>query len=152
MKNETHISIEVSIESIRDSLRKKIISEHSQLIADVIIGNLKNTECGTEQLFKALNGIGDTPKYKVGDDVLVDMNALYTWQFDKDATEKLAIKGKIKAKILSIDLFKRSSYEVSFKACQIKDSELKEFTSMVNEARICLEEEWPFDSSDDLPF
>ena len=151
INKKTHIDVKVSIESIRDSLRKKIVSEHSHLIADVIMGNLVKTEIGLEMLFKALNGVITTPKYKIGDWILADYNSLYTWQFDKNKSEELLIQGKMRAQIREIDIFMPNPYKIGYKA--FKSEELKELESDVQERYICLEDEWPLDPDPDaLPF
>ena len=73
MAKKTHIDVKVSVESIRDSLRKRIVSENSALITNVIIGNLEKSEVGLEQLYKALSGVQDKMQFKVGDRVVAPM-------------------------------------------------------------------------------
>jgi hypothetical protein len=120
------------------------------MITDVIMGNLDKTEIGLEMLFKALNGVITTPKYKIGDWVLADCDVLYSWNFDKIKTESLLIQGRMRAQIRSIDMFQPNPYTVGYRA--FKGEELKDLQSDVQERYICLEDEWPLDPDDDLPF
>jgi hypothetical protein len=153
-KKITHIDVKVSVECIKDSLRKKIVSEHSALMANVIIGNLEATEVGLEQLYKAMNGVYETPKYKIGDLVRVKIDDLYTWNFDKDKTEKLGtmIQGRLLCQIREIDLTKLKPYIVAFTA--VSGDNPKELTSPIAEAKMFLDDEWPenLEKEEDLPF
>jgi hypothetical protein len=154
-KPKTHIEVKVSVESIRDSLRKKIVSEHSALIANVIIGNLASTEVGLEHLYKAMSGIQDKFKYKVGDLVRVEMDHLYSWQFDKDKTEQQCdvVQKKLLCQVRSINPAKKQAYELAYTAIS-GASAPKEMTSMVAEEKMHLDDEWPEDlgEEEDLPF
>jgi hypothetical protein len=153
-KPKTHIDVKVSVECIKDSLRKKIVSEHSALIANVIIGNLAVTEVGLEQLYKAMSGVYEAPKYKIGDLVRVKMDDLYSWNFDKQKTEELGtmIQGRILCQIREIDLTKLKPYNVGFTA--VSGDNTKELTCEVAEIKISLDDEWPenLEKEDDLPF
>lgn len=156
MAKKSHIDVKVSVESIRDSLRKLIVSVHSNLITDVIIGNLDKTDVGFDQLYKALSGVQELPKFKVGDHVMIKVTSLYTWQFDQAKTEDagLTLQGRIKCLIIDIDPYKKDPYEVSYKAIKVvggvdTETDLK---SQVQENTMCLEEEWPTESNNDLPF
>jgi len=148
----THIDVKVTVESIRDSLRKRIVSENSKLLTDVIIGNLNTTEVGMAQLFKALSGIEETISYKVGDFVMVKTEPLYGWKFDKDKTKEagLIIHDRVRAQVVCIDKYKLNSLELSY---IVKDSDGNDITvtSPVRVTAVCLEDEWPGDDKD-LPF
>lgn len=151
---KSHIDVKVSIDSIRDGLRKLLVSNHSALIANVIIGNLAPTEVGLEQLYKAMSGVYEKPKYKIGDLVRIKIEHLYSWQFDKTATEKEGntIDGRLLCQIISIDPTKIAMYEVRYQA--VSGSVKKEITSMVGESKVHLDDEWPENmvKEDDLPF
>ena len=148
----THIDVKVTVESIRDSLRKRIVSENSKLITDVIIGNLNTTEVGMNQLFKALSGIEDKISYKIGDFVMVDTGPLYTWKFDKEKTREagLIIQDRVRAQIIRIDKYRDTPLELKY---NVKDSDGNDVTvtSTVRVTSVCLEDEWPGDDKD-LPF
>jgi len=154
-KPKTHIDVKISIESIRDSLRKRIVSENSHMIANVIISNLEITDKGLEQLYKSLGGIQDTPKFKVGDWIRVNMDKVYSYQFDKDRTRKEGevSQGALRCQITSVDMRKAYPYELVFKAYSTGGDQ-KEFTSAAKEEWLCLDDEWPEDLGidDDLPF
>jgi ribosomal protein L21E len=154
---KTHIDVKVSVESIRDGLKKLIISEHSQLIADVIVSNLAQTDVGLAQLFRAMSGIRDKLKYKVGDSVLAVPGSLDSWEFDKDfmTQQGLIVQGRVKAKVLEVKPFKKEQYKLVYTCLKMGRSEGKEVQSMVEEKDICYEEEWPENldlEGDDLPF
>jgi hypothetical protein len=149
----THIDVKVTVESIRDSLRKRIVSENSKLLTDVIIGNLNTSEVGMTQLFKALSGIEDTIPYKVGDFLMVKISPLYGWKFDKEKTKEagLIIQDRIRAQLVCINRYKETPLEVIY---AVKDSEGDDInvTSPVRITDACLEDEWPGEFEKDLHF
>lgn len=152
MAKKTHIEVKVPVESIRDRLRKLLVSEHSQLIADVIVGNLSVTEVGLEQLFAAFAGIKDIRKYKVGDRVVCKAEVLYTWKFNKDdmAAAGQMHQGRVKGMIKDLNQYKKNMYEFEYTAIDGGKSEV--IANWVAESNICLEEEWPGEEDNDLPF
>lgn len=151
----THINVKVSVESIRDALRKLIVSGHSQLITDVIIGNLESTEVGLDQLYQSLSGVRVKFKYKVGDNVLAKPDSLYSWKFDINAMQETGqiIHGRVKAVIVEVDPYSKLPYGLQY-TCVKSVSGVSGSTeqSSVDEDKICLEEEWPENMGDDLPF
>jgi len=149
----THIEVKVTVESIRDSLRKRIVSENSKLITDVIISNLSVTEVGIKQLFKALNGIEESVPYKVGDFVMVKIEPLYGWKFDKDKTKEagLIIQGRLRAQIIAIKLYQDAAVELKYSVLD-SSGEPIDVMSPVRIHEVCLEDEWPGEPAEDLPF
>jgi hypothetical protein len=148
--SKTHIDVKVSVESIRDSLRKRIISENSMLITDVIINNLKNTEMGLEQLFNALSGIEDKISYKVGDHVMVEVDPLYTWKFSKEKSAEagLFLNNRIRAQIMEINPYSKTPLNLIYDVVDNKGEYIK-VESPVKIDQVCLEDDWP---GEDLPF
>ena len=147
----THIDVKVTVESIRDSLRKRIVSENSKLITDVIIGNLSITEVGLRQLFKALSGVEESVPYKVGDFVMVRIDPLYGWKFDKDKTKEagLIIQGRVRAQIMAIKQYQDAAIELKYNVLDSNGGPI-EVTSPVRMNELCLEDEWP--GEPELPF
>lgn len=148
----THIEVKVTVESIRDSLRKRIVSENSKLITDVIIGNLSVTEVGMRQLFKALSGVEESVPYKVGDFVMVKIEPLYSWKFDKDKTKEagLIIQGRVRAQIISIKPYQDAAVELKYSVLDSAGGPI-DVVSPVRMVELCLEDEWPGEP-EELPF
>lgn len=151
MLKKEHIDVQISIQSIRDSLRKRIVSENSDMITDVIIMNLKKSPRGLEQLYKALSGVRDELKFKPGDKVYADISYLHTWKFDKDKSSEagLVINKKMLSLVTAVDPQDQYTYEVTTEALDHSGTPIK-VVSSVNEEHLYIEEEWPAD--DNLPF
>ena len=75
---KTHISVDIAVEDIRAALKKLICSDHSQLIGDVIIDNLLETDVGVKQLYLAMSGVREILKFKALDEVYIKYDYLYT--------------------------------------------------------------------------
>jgi len=154
MSKKTHIDVTISVESIRDGLRKLLISEHSALITKVIIGQLEKTDVGLEQLYKAMSGVQDKLKYKIGDYVMVSMDILHTWKFDKNKSEiaGLVKQNRMRGLIESVDPFLKYPYTIDIEVIDSMNQTVH-IHSPANDRYVCLEEEWPGDGPDsDLPF
>lgn len=151
-EKNSHITVKVPIQSIRDSLRKKIVSEHSDLITEIIMGNLLKTQVGLQQLYNAFGGVRDVYRFKPGDKVYIEIDSIgYSWKFNKDKT-KLSDKykdGRILSIVLAIDKHSQYPYKIQSTCLDDTGTEVK-IESDVMEERLALEEEWPFD--DGLPF
>lgn len=145
----THIEVKVTVESIRDSLRKKIVSENSKLITDVIIDNLSITEVGLKQLFRALSGIEDKIPYKVGDFVMVKIDPLYSWKFDKVKTREagLIVQERLRAQIISIKPYHDASLEIQYDVLDSNEDTIR-IVSPVRVTDVCMEDQWPGESED----
>lgn len=150
-KKKTHIDVKVSIQGIRDSLRKRIVSDHSDIITDAIMKNLEKSPRGLEQLYKAFSGVKDEPKFKPGDKVYADLSYLNTWKFDKDKTDLagLIVNKRLLSLVTAVDIHAQYVYEVTSEARDGADQPVK-VVSQINEENLVIEEEWPAD--DGLPF
>jgi len=117
MVKKESVQVTVTLDEIRAGLQKLIRSDHSRAITDVILGNLALSEIGLEQLYKAFNGIVPVCKFKVLDEVYVDMSVCASWQFDKEKMKdaKMIFKGHIKAQITEINIYKRQPLRLSYK-------------------------------------
>lgn len=145
------IVVTITVESIRDRLYKMLVSEHSALIADVIIGNLNPTSVGLEQLYKAMSGIKDTLKYQVGDHVLIKKADSFAWKYsdDKMTEAGLMVKNYLKATIITADIYRKDSYKIKY-LC-VTEVGQEEASQYVPESQLILEEDWS-DIAENLPF
>ena len=113
---DPQINISVKASELQTELKKIIKSPHSELIAQVIIGNLNKTPEGLGQFFKSLSGITNELPWKVGMDVLVKKTALYSSKIDCEATIKqgLCHQELVKARITEIDLYQYAQVQIEF--------------------------------------
>lgn len=113
---DPQINISVKASELQTELKKIIKSPHSELIAQVIIGNLNKTPEGLGQFFKSLSGITNELPWKVGMDVLVKKTALYSSKIDWEATIKqgLCHQELVKARITEIDLYQYAQVQIEF--------------------------------------
>lgn len=150
-----NITVKVTADSLKDRLRKGLVLSYPELLTTVIIENLARTEVGLEQLFKAFSGIEDKPKFRVGEHMMLTQDAAYTWKYDKTKMEEagLLFQERIKCQILSIDMYKKAPYEVTYTALNTVGGS-EDVKHEVEEKSICREDEWPGDGKqgDDLPF
>jgi hypothetical protein len=137
MLERTHITIETAVEEIQSRLAKMICSENKDLIAKTIIQNLKKTDRGLIQLYKAFTGIEETTELYPLQEVEVDVDALSTWRMDKDEMikRKMIFQGRVRATIEKIDL--TSNYPIRVKYFYLdSDHEKKVDTYWVSEKSI----------------
>ena len=127
MSEPTHIQIEISIEEIQGGLAKLIRSEHRDLIVETIIENLRTTDRGLFQLYKAFNGVKETTNLYPLQEVEVHIDTLSTWRMDKDemVRRKMIFQKRVRATVQKIDL--RKNYPIQVKYLYL-DSEHKEQT------------------------
>lgn len=76
----------INLETLKIHLSKMIDSPHRELISQVIIAHLVKTEVGINHLVLACAGIEPLFKYKVGTDILVNVDKLHSWKIDKGKT------------------------------------------------------------------
>lgn len=155
-KERKHIDVKISIESVAENLRKLINSGHSQLITKTIINNLMTTDVGLEQLYKAINGIEDKLRFKIGDKVRIELDSLSTWNFDKKKTAEsdYVFQGRMLGVITEIFPCKKYAYNISYTAIEV-GGEPKELNTAALEGNLYLDEEWPEivkEKENDLPF
>ena len=113
---DPQINISVKASELQTELKKIIKSPHSELIAQVIIGNLNKTPEGLGQFFKSLSGITNELHWKVGMDVLIKKTALYSSKIDWEATieQGLCHQELVKARITEIDLYQYAQVQIEF--------------------------------------
>ena len=150
------ISINVSVSHIRETLRSFIKHPFADKMTDVIIGNLNHSEVGLQQLLLVFGGMVPMVSWKPGDDVSVSADDLSYWSMDKEkmTEEKMIFQGRVRAEVISIDLYKNKQVKVSYKYLD-KTGQEKSDTNDVSANKIAFYEQAPADqpdSPDDLPF
>lgn len=152
------VTITVTIDQIKQALQKLIKSEHSKLIANVIVDNLSVTDRGLSQLYNAFTGVQDICPYKIGQEVLVDVHALSSWRFDKKAMKdaNIIINDKIKCSITDIDMLRNTCIHVKYTYLTIKQNidDIHEDTKEEDDNWVKLDYAHPVDNLiiDNLPF
>jgi hypothetical protein len=116
MKKEKVIEIKTTTEKLRDILKTKIVSQHSELIVETIIDNLAESPKGLEHLFMAFNGLQTTTIFKEGDLVYISVNALPKWNKDiaRMEQENMINQGYVKGVLVDINLNKQVGFTVEF--------------------------------------
>lgn len=144
MRPKITIDIELKIKDLKDMLYNKLrpsgSSEQTDLIVDVIIDNLAITPKGLSQLFMSFNNIAPSSIFKMGDEVLIDINQMTSWNKDLPKTKEVfAFQDKIKATVYSINLQKEACITVKFLACD-KSGSTQEFEEDYREYALCFDE------------
>lgn len=116
MSSKDYIHVKISKEQIRTQLKKVLGSEHCDLISQVIIDNLSETEVGLAQLYKAFSGLKDQLKYKAGQIVWVKLSVLYTWKIGKDqmSAARMIHQEQVKALITEVTKTKLNPYKIKY--------------------------------------
>lgn len=116
MSSKDHILVKISKEQIRTQLKKMLGSEHCDLISQVIIDNLSETEVGLTQLYKAFSGLKDQLKYKAGQVVWVKVSTLYSWRIEKDKMVQAGMihQDQVMALITEINETKLLPYKIKY--------------------------------------
>lgn len=130
MRIKAELTIKIEVGELRGKLEKMITSEHSPLIAKIIIANLQRTEVGLEQLFAALSGIERTAKFRILDTVRIPKGAVYSWEYDEPNTTKAGLlqKEEFAGVVTNVDLQRSAPYEVKV---NMRDSSDKPITRNV---------------------
>jgi hypothetical protein len=110
------VEIKLTAQEIKDMLLVHIKSPHSKLVADIIIGNLAETEVGLKQLFMAMQGVFKPVEFEVGQAVFVKPHNLYDWRFNKDlmAAHGYLVNGLVPGVITEINPHKEKRVTVSY--------------------------------------
>lgn len=137
-----YIKVRIQKEQIRAQLKKMLGSEHCELISQIIIDNLSETEVGLAQLYKAFSGLQDQLKYNAGQQVWVDIGTLYSWRVDKDKmyAAGLVHQERVKGTITRISKTSQKPYTISYD-CINSNGEEETDTTDVEEHQI-----FPYDS------
>jgi len=146
-------SVEIQNSEVTELLKKVIHSPHNEIITNIIIGHLNSTSQGLSQLFKALNGIDNKSKWKVGMNVLVKCSNLYNSNINIELmTEKgMFHQGYINAHITNIDPFNYSNIVIIYNIFNKKE-EFEQCNYSVNEQSIIEGECFPGETESEIPF
>ena len=114
--SEKYIDYKMSISELKHVLKTQIRSEHSSLMAEIIINHLELTELGLSQLIGAMCGHKQTTNFKVLDEVYVSFDNLASWKMERNVmlANKLLFQDNILCKIIEIDLRKKESINVEY--------------------------------------
>jgi hypothetical protein len=125
-----------------------ITSAYSDLITDIIIGNLGETNNGLEQLYQAMSGISFKPKYKVGDEIFVRLEDVGSWRIDVPKTKSegllLGNDDLLKGQISHINVYHMYPYTVSVSLVGTGSASVT-VQSILLEEKSIIYEEWPGD-------
>jgi hypothetical protein len=110
------VNVTLSEEDFKKILKKIVVHPNSKLIVDAIVGNLTQTSHGCSHLYKAFMGIEATAKFKVGDTVWIEENALPTWRMniEKMKADGKFFQGKLAGRIDKVDIYSSDVYTVDF--------------------------------------
>ena len=140
--SEKQISISINQSELKKRLKSILKCPNSDIISEVIIGNLSNTDIGLEQLAKSFMGLEPILKFNVLEEVLISFNGAYAWKINKELTLKdlrYSYKGLIKAEIIDVNPYSIAPYEISYKyipVSSITDDEVEMSTHWVSE--VCI--------------
>lgn len=126
MIEQDEFMISVSASEIEDWLVNNISDKNKKLIAKVIIQNLKTTEVGIEQLYKAINGMERKYKFAKGQEIWINYDKTYNWRYDKDKMiqANLIYQDKVKATIIDIRPWLKEPYRISYKYIEKTDNNI----------------------------
>lgn len=110
------VEIKLTAQEIKDMLLAHIKSPHSKLVADIIIGNLAETEVGLKQLFMAMQGVFKPVEFEIGQAVFVKPEKLYDWRFNRDlmVTYGYLVNGFVPGVITETNNHKEKRVTVSY--------------------------------------
>jgi len=134
-------TLEISHQHIKDILLKALTkgkTENADSISDVIIGYLNRTDSGIRDLTLAFLGSDFTPKYKVGDQVMVKLNHLHTWRFNTSYTRDANLvneNDEIEINITNIDKYVKDIYSYTVRVMSDKN-ELLDVTGSISQESI----------------
>lgn len=125
--NTKEITLKLPIDYLEGAFKKMFKDECADDMSKVIFGVLKDNPYGLEMIYKASLGIMPKPKYKVGDEVLVNQYSLDSWKFNIDEMRNrgYAIESNVKVKIVEVNIFNKEQYAVSYKYWSSTDNQTK---------------------------
>jgi hypothetical protein len=104
---------------LKSSLKQHLSTDKENVVLDAIIGCLEEDTHSMSQLARALLGIRPIMEYSIGDEIMVRLSGVGTWQIDKDLMiQKDMIDTttfedeSIKCKVINIKPYKSQPYEV----------------------------------------
>lgn len=152
MIKRDHIFVKITVEEIKEALHKVIKSEHAHLISNTIVEQLSFTEVGIDKLYLSLNGIKQSYKYNVLDEVWVKVDQLPSWRMNKDIMKEngMIFNDYIKCMITAIHPNKGHCYVVRFEV--MKDSTKEKSFEEYDIREDAIQKQHPELEGDLLPF
>ena len=132
------IKIEVNPDLVRTRLTQALANggePQAELVAKKIVEHLEMTEMGMTQLIFAFMGIEEKCNWIVGDECMVHLDVLTSWDFDREKTikEGLVHGNHIKGMITNIDMRKKKPIEFTYNAYYAATSpDVREIKTWIN--------------------
>lgn len=137
-----NINVSISTDELKQALLKCFAKhEHKEIIVNVIIGTLNQTEMGLSHLYKALLGVEPQSKLKIGDKVLANLQNLPTWRIDKDKTLANGLLDKndnMVCTVTAINNYKSDNIEIEINYMNSKEDEVQKDTYPVSDDKLFL--------------
>lgn len=146
-----NINVSISTDELKQALLKCFAKhEHKEIIVNVIIGTLNQTEIGLSHLYKALLGVEPQTKLKIGDKVLANFYTLPTWRMDKDKTLASGLIDKndnMVCTVMAINNYKSDNIEIEMTYMNSKEDEFQKDTYPISDDKLTLiDESFPEDA------
>ena len=151
---QTH-SVNFTPTELKSSLKQHLSTDNENILLDAIIGCLGEDSNSMSQLAKALIGIRPIMEYSVGDEIMVRLSGVGTWQLNKDLmiqqnmidTTTFA-EDSIKCTVIDIKPYKAQPYEVEYTILNkdiVDPKPVKETSFTWANYIYSIAEEWPLD-------
>jgi len=106
---------------LKSSLKKHLSTDKENILLDAIMGCLDEDTNNMSQLAKALLGVKPLIEYSIGDEVIVKLSGVGTWQLNRELMIQqnmidttTFIDKTIKCRIISIKPYKSQPYEIEY--------------------------------------
>lgn len=154
------ITLEITAEELGRELHKRFSASipNAEMLTEVIMGNLRQTDMGLEQLFRVMQGLQyKTTKLAPGMPVWVKLDIIPTYDLDVDRSrDKGLVQGDwMKAQISRINHFVSHGIEVKYERINKQgkqESRTYEVSESYVERRETIKIAKAPDPDDDLPF
>lgn len=149
-----YVEIRISGNEIKKELSQYFNSEkkNMNLVLNTIMNHLSQTEMGLEALYKAMNGLEVTPKFKIGEQVYVKKQCTHYWRMDEPKTQEKGLmkQGLVLAEITKIDLTKRKCYSISYSyyATNAEEPTTEEYNDSASNDEVLPVDVLPFEGID----
>lgn len=144
------MSHEIITKFTRDEVKQRIYNlfkkEHADLLTDCIMGMSEYGGLDLAPIFKASLGIEPVINYFVGDEVLVPVESLSYWRWDKDKMieQKIITKEEyIKGKIFEINKWRDVPYKIEYEYIHKDSGEIESNYDFVSSNKMELYDELP---------
>lgn len=145
--SENEIQIKVSLTDVEDRIARAFGPPHGKLVAHVIMGNLRETDKGLEQLVLSMQGIFQKHRYKPTDEVMIPYKNLETWAMSQEKMNEAGyiFQGFVEANVIQVNQFRGDGIEIEYTAID-SSGKPKKRKIWVNESVLQPAEEFPFEN------